>query len=246
MYLHRDDFSERVRWHTGDAQDVTANTEWWVDDEAEAIPAGQGPNTAGATSYYHWYRHGLPLWPLPHQAIAKKTRKLSCLHFCRSRKPDWPNYAFATPLYLVPYETRNYRNPELSIGKYFNEKKNSSKTLFANTPEFFKSVRILLKGRCDRIRRQPESSSNWLAPLLDLSLPSMLASFRTRQRSRAPHDAKVSRCPDQLYVFLLREPCHDDLLQLKEDLSHHLTGEDCSNTTNVVVGCRRSVPRDKC
>lgn len=234
-----------VQWYTGDAQDWTTDTNWWVDEEV-AIPAGQGYKAAGATSYYHWYRHGLPMWPLQYQSLPKPTHKKIRILFWRPRISDWPNYALATPLYLVPYEKRNYRNPELSIGKSFAAMKKHKIENFVQTSAFYEFVRNYISNMGNRIVQHPKFPRNWLAPLLDFSLPNMLLSFKTRQRSRAPKKAKVSRCPDQLYVFLLREPCHSDLLNLTKDLATSLTAGDCSNTTSVVVGCSKSLPQDAC
>lgn len=49
---------------------------------------------------YSWYVHGLPMWPLPHQALANKTT--TKLPSIKKKKPvDWPNYGLATPIYFT-------------------------------------------------------------------------------------------------------------------------------------------------
>ena len=51
-------------------------------------------------SKYSWYSHGLPMWPLPYQAIDNKT--ISKRFTIKKKKPaDWPNYGLATPIYFA-------------------------------------------------------------------------------------------------------------------------------------------------
>ncbi|KAG0724473.1 hypothetical protein GWK47_005077 [Chionoecetes opilio] len=80
--LHRDDFDETPRWYSGDAQ----------------VSAGVAMDSTGRGTKVQWYTHGLPMWPLPFQAIDNTTSKWP--H--KKKKPaNWPNYGLATPLYLA-------------------------------------------------------------------------------------------------------------------------------------------------
>lgn len=46
---------------------------------------------------YHWYVHGLPMWPLMYQALTNRTSRLPF-----NKKPaDWPSYGLATPIYYA-------------------------------------------------------------------------------------------------------------------------------------------------
>lgn len=67
-------------------QDVLSDPYWSVNEV-----------TVLQTTKYHWYVHGLPMWPLPHQALTNKTSKRPF-----NKKPvDWPSYGLATPVYYA-------------------------------------------------------------------------------------------------------------------------------------------------
>ena len=141
IHLHRDAFSAMVRWEAGDAMNVMDDSYWHVDEEA-AIPAGQGNSdtVVGITDYY-WYRHSIPIWPLPNQTLQKPTRRFSFRLGRFVRRPEWPNYALATPLYLVPYERSNFRDPIISMNKVFHKLKHNKQRVFVKPLKFIKYVR---------------------------------------------------------------------------------------------------------
>ncbi|KAK8375641.1 hypothetical protein O3P69_008445 [Scylla paramamosain] len=74
----------------------------------------------------------------------------------------------------------------------------------------------------------------------------MMASFKEQQRARAPKNSKLSRCPDQLYVFLLHKPCQRDLQLLNKKFDDLLSSESCLNITRLVVGYSAEVPPFVC
>lgn len=228
--LHRDASSERVRWQEGDAKSVVDDSDWRVDEE-EALVPGKGRNTATRKTFYsyHWYLHGLPMWPLLNQTLKKNN------FFFSLRKVKWPNYALATPLYLVPYERRNYRNETISINKMFQKMGNKKHKAFKDTVRFKKYVTKFCRKTCDSIERNPDRLNNWLVPLIDHSLTHMMESLKNG-----------GRCPDQLYVFFLREPCRHDSLLLKEKIDDLLRRERCLDITRLVIGYSAKVPPSAC
>ncbi|XP_045112836.1 uncharacterized protein LOC123505517 [Portunus trituberculatus] len=243
LNLHRDAFSATVRWQEGDAKNVVNDSDWRVDEE-EALFPGEGGDAATATTFYHWYHHGLPMWPLLNQTL-KKTTFFKRL-FKKSKKPKWPNYALATPLYLVPYERNNYRNEMISMNKMFHKMENKKQKVFKDTVRFKTYVNEFCRKTCDTIEKNPDSLSNWLVPLIDNSFTGMMASFMKQERRRAPKKTKLSKCPDQLYVFLLREPCRHDALLLKEHIDTLLHRANCLSITKLVVGYSAKVPPCVC
>lgn len=228
--LHRDAFSEKVNWQEGDAKSVVDDSDWRVDEE-EALVAGKGRNAATPKTFYHWYLHGLPMWPLLNQTL-KKTKNF----FPSLSTVKWPNYALATPLYLVPYERRNRRNEIISINKMFQKMESKKHKAFKDTVRFKKYVTEFCHKACDSIERDPDRLDNWLVPLIDHSLTHMMASFKNQQ----------SKCPDQLYVFFLLEPCRHDSLLLKEKIDDLLHGERCLDITRLVIGYSAKVTPSAC
>ena len=240
LNLHRDAFSARVRWQEGDAKNVVDDSDWRVDEE-EALVSGNGDDDdATAKTFYHWYHHGLPMWPLLNQTIKKPS------FFRFRKKPMWPNYALATPLYLVPYERNNYRNEIISINRMFHEMENKKEKAFKDTARFKTYVNEFCRKACDIIENEADRLSNWLLPLVDNSFTHMMASFKKLQRRRAPKKTELSRCPDLLYVFLLREPCRHDSLLLKENIDSLLHHVNCLTITKLMVGYSAKVPPSVC
>ncbi|XP_063865090.1 uncharacterized protein LOC135103067 [Scylla paramamosain] len=248
LNLHRDAFRATVYWQGGDAKNVVDDSDWRVDEEVALAP-GKEEDDAKAKIFYHWYRHGLPMWPLLNQALKKTNffrRLFKKLNFRGRlfRTPKWPNYALATPLYLVPYERNNYREEIISMNKMFHKKENQKN--FKDSVHFKKYVNEFCRKTCDNIQTDPDRLSNWLVPLIDHSFTHMMASFKEQQRARAPKNSKLSRCPDQLYVFLLHKPCQRDLQLLNKKFDDLLSSESCLNITRLVVGYSAEVPPFVC
>lgn len=200
--IHRDDFSEKVIWKSGEAVDIMCNDNWFVDEEVKL------------SNGYHWYRHGLPLWPLLNQTLVQKKKGL----LSRAKKIDWPNYAIATPFYLVPNEIYNSRDPNLSIQKLFagdlvQSALPNGQDTFANSAGFKDRVTNLYQSlfldqagyaRKD-INEDFDIYTNWLHPLISSSLQPMLESFLRAQV--APKRGQAVICPDELYIFFHQKPC---------------------------------------
>lgn len=226
--LHRDSFSDEVSWTKGDAKDVVCALDWYVDDEVELING------------YRWYRHGLPMWPLLNQTIGRKCRPFSC------KKPDWPNYAFATPLYLVPHEIKNFRDPMIAIQKLFSsdlvpsQKENRPVDAFVKPDKFQTDVTQLVAVHGNEINEDPDDYKNWLLPLVKRSFRFMIESFKARQNNRGPKKTQMSKCPDTLYIFFLQDPCGStSSCLLLNEVQLALRTASCSATT-LIVG--HSVP----
>lgn len=199
-----------------------------------------------ATDYfYRWYLHGLPLWPLLNQTLAPPSRPKP---FSR-KKLDWPSYAFATPLYLVPHERRNFRDPMIAVQKLFSNDLTPSSLqslgdkpvkAFAKPDKFEAGVIQLLQSLGNDVNENPEDYQNWLLPLLKNSLPSMIESFKARQGGRGPKKSGsqqgVSMCPDLLYVFFLKQPClNASSCMVLNEAQLALRKASCS-ATSLIVG----------
>nr|XP_045592155.1 uncharacterized protein LOC123754055 isoform X2 [Procambarus clarkii] len=224
--LHRDGFSDRVNWTSGDATNVFCEKRWYVDEEV------------ALTNGYAWYRHGLPMWPLLNQALAPKHRL-----FSSRTKLDWPNYAIATPLYLVPREVANFRDPRVAIQKLFAGDstgylaERGLHDTFSQSAKFQKDIIDLYNDKEMDMNDNATSYSNWLLPLLTRSLPPMINSFKARQKRRASKHSDISTCPDALYVFFLRKPCsRTNTCLLLNELMLVLRTVECSPFTDLVVG----------
>ncbi|KAK3878188.1 hypothetical protein Pcinc_017160 [Petrolisthes cinctipes] len=230
--LHRDSFIEAVSWTSGDGRDVVCDPDWFVDAEVEL------------TNGYRWYLHGLPLWPLLNQTLAPPSRP----NPFKRKKLDWPSYAFATPLYLVPHEWRSFRDPNIGVQKLFSNDlaPTSQQNLvgkpvdaFAKPDKFQAGVTQLLQTLGAAINEDPEDYKNWLLPLVRSSLPSMIESFKARQSGRGPRKSgsqQVSTCPDLLYVFFLKQPClNASSCMVLSEVQLALRKASCS-TTSLIVG----------
>ncbi|XP_068228491.1 uncharacterized protein [Palaemon carinicauda] len=201
IYIHRDDFSDKVNWKSGDAPDIMCNDNWFVDEEVKL------------TNGYHWYTHGLPLWPMVNQTVVPKKQGL----LSRKKKIDWPNYAIGTPLYLVPFEIYNSRDPNLAIQKRFSNDFAATalaheQNVLVNQAGFQDKVTNLYRtlfldqtgyARKD-INTDFESYPNWFQPLVQAALQPMLESF---VQSQTPKKGQAAICPDELYVFFHKLPC---------------------------------------
>lgn len=226
VILHRDNFSDRINWTSGDAENVICNSKWYVDEEMALL------------NHYSWYRHGLPLWPLLNQALAPKPRL-----FSRKKKLDWPNYAIATPLYLVFREISNFRDPRIAIQKLFagdlagQQSELDRQSSFVQSDKFQKDVIDLYEAKESDITNDVAGYNNWLMPLITRSLPPMIESFKARQKRRGSKQSDISTCPDELYVYFLQKPCASSAsCLLLNELMLILRTVDCSAVTDLVVG----------
>ncbi|XP_045615349.1 uncharacterized protein [Procambarus clarkii] len=217
--LQRDDFDDQARWHSGEAKDVLADP-YWVVNQVEELP----------TTKYHWYSHGLPMWPLPHQALPNTTT--SKLPSLKKKKPvDWPNYGFATPIYFA---SNAWRNQAWSLEEFFQQK--SKKTSpFKSHKDFHKLAKDIV-ANLDGLK--VESYSEW--PFLKYSLVPMVKSMVERNKGL---------CPDDLYIYHRVTPCHPSeaahlsCAQAALDARTLLTLAAC-RTTNVIVGYTQDYTND--
>ncbi|XP_071546837.1 uncharacterized protein [Panulirus ornatus] len=217
--LHRDHFDNVAKWHSGDAKDVLADP-YWVVNEAQAL----------TSTKYHWYTHGLPMWPLPYQALTNTTSS-SKLPTLKKKKPaDWPNYGLATPIY---YASNAWRNQVWSLEEFFQQEK--KKSPFKSHKDFHKLAKDLVAG-VDGLR--VESYSEW--PFLKYSLVPMVKSMAKRNKGL---------CPDELYVFTRLSPCypgeaaHLTCAQAALQARTLLTQASC-RTTDVIVGYTQNYNND--
>nr|XP_027233616.1 uncharacterized protein LOC113825042 [Penaeus vannamei] len=231
LNLHRDSFSDQVRWEAGEASDVINTANWFVDAE---VPLSNG---------YTWYEHGLPLWPLLDQALTQKETVLA-----KKKKLNWPNYAIATPLYVAPLEASNSRDLAISVRKLFAgdtaRPQQQSQNTFANSNKFQSTVLDFIKDhfqdqfgytRSD-IGQTFGETERWIQPLVKQSLRPMLESFMKRQKTRAPKSSDIATCPDEVYLFFLQKPCPTaSTCQVILDIQQELRVTNCVNT-DVVVG----------
>lgn len=231
LNLHRDSFSDQVRWEAGEASDVINTANWFVDAE---VPLSNG---------YTWYEHGLPLWPLLDQALTQKETVLA-----KKKKLNWPNYAIATPLYVAPLEASNSRDLAISVRKLFAgdtaRPQQQSQNTFANSNKFQSTVLDFIKDhfqdqfgytRSD-IGQTFGETERWIQPLVKQSLRPMLESFMKRQKTRAPKSSDIATCPDEVYLFFLQKPCPTaSTCQVILDIQQKLRVTNCVNT-DVVVG----------
>ncbi|XP_066947457.1 uncharacterized protein [Macrobrachium rosenbergii] len=201
IYIHRDDFSDKVNWKSGDAPDIMCNDNWFIDEEVKL------------TNGYHWYTHGLPIWPMVNQTVVPKKQGL----LSRKKKIDWPNYAIGTPFYLVPFEIYNSRDPNVAIQKRFQNDFAATalaheQNVLVNQAGFQGKVtdlyRTLFLDQAGYARKDInadfESYANWLQPLVQASLQPMLESFL---QSQTPKKGQAAICPDELYVYFHKIPC---------------------------------------
>ncbi|KAK7085419.1 hypothetical protein SK128_016366, partial [Halocaridina rubra] len=201
--IHRDDFSDKVNWKFGEAVDIMCDDNWFVDEEVKL------------SNGYHWYTHGLPIWPLVNQTLTLKKKGW----FSRNKVANWPNYGIATPFYLIPSEIYNSRDPGLAIQKLFaGDFVQSGLTphvqdAFTNADGFKNKITELYQhlfldqtgyARKD-LSSEFETYPYWLQPLVKLSLQPMLESFIHAQG--APKRGQAGICPDELYVFFHQKPC---------------------------------------
>lgn len=219
MVLHEDKSSGDVAWDAGGKRNVIMQRCWYVDEEVLL------------RNDYRWYSHGLPMWPLP----AKKKSWYGMFWMMGSR---WPNYALATPLYLVPAIS----DPGISIGKFFGKdlKRPRSDTVDSfSRPEVQEYVRQLVKKQFfepeqnllslatwrENATRDFDQYEHWFRPVVQESLKPMIMSFRKQHRSK---------CPDEIYVFFFRQPCESlDSCQVTADIRKE---SDTCRSTELVVG----------
>ena len=201
MYIHRDDFNDKVALKSGEAIDIMCNDNWFIDEEVKL------------TNGYRWYTHGVPLWPMLNQTLVQKKSGL----LSRKKKIEWPNYAIGTPFYLVPFEIYNSRDPNVAIQKRFAgdfaaTALSHEQNVLVNPAGFKDKVtnlyRALFLDQAGYARRDInsdfESYANWLQPLVQASLQPMLESFLQSQTLKKGQSAI---CPDELYVFFHKIPC---------------------------------------
>ncbi|KAG7176422.1 hypothetical protein Hamer_G009234 [Homarus americanus] len=217
--LHRDGFDDVARWHSGEAKDVLADPYWAV-NEVEAL----------TSSKYHWYTHGLPMWPLPHQALPNTTvTKLPSLKK-KKKSVDWPNYGLATPIYFA---SNAWRNQEWSLEEFFQQKKKSSP--FKSHKDFHKLAKEVVTSVDGS---KVESYSEW--PFFKYSLVPMVKSMVERNKGL---------CPDELYVYLRVTPCypseaaHLTCAQAALHARTLLTHASC-RSTDVIVGYTQNYNKD--
>lgn len=233
LNLHRDSFSDQVRWEAGEASDVINSPSWYVDAE---VPLSNG---------YTWYQHGLPLWPLLNQALTQKETVLA-----KKKKLDWPSYAIATPLYVAPLEASNSRDLAISVRKLFAgdtarpQQQSANQNVFANSNKFQSTVLDFIKDHfqdqfgytLSDIGQTFSETERWIQPLVKQSLRPMLESFMKRQKTRAPKSSEIATCPDEVYAFFLQKPCATaSACQVILDIQQELRVTNCVNT-DVVVG----------
>lgn len=206
--LHRDHFENTAKWHSGDAQNVMDDPYWIVND-VETL----------STTKYHWYSHGLPMWPVPFQALANTTGK----SLLPKKKPaDWPNYGIATPIYFA---AKAWRNQAWSLEEFFQQQKKDSP--FKSVKDFHKLAKSIVESINGQ---QVESYSDW--PFLRYSLVPMVKSMMLRNKGL---------CPDELYVYTRVTPCypseaaHLTCSQAALEARNLLTQAGC-RTTDVIVG----------
>lgn len=206
--LHRDNFEDAAKWHSGDAKNVIDDPYWTINDVEQL-----------KDTKYHWYTHGLPMWPLPHQAISNTTAK----SILPKKKPaDWPNYGMATPVYFA---AKAWRNQAWSAEEFFQQQPKNSP--FKSHKDFHK----LAKEVVEKVNgQQVESYSDW--PFLRYSLLPMVKSMMLRNKGL---------CPDELYVYTRVTPCHPTearqltCVQAALEARNILTQAGC-RATDVIVG----------
>ncbi|KAK8744277.1 hypothetical protein OTU49_000715 [Cherax quadricarinatus] len=216
--IQRDGFDNQARWYSGEAQDVLADP-YWVVNEVEAL----------ATTKYHWYSHGLPMWPLPHQALTNTTA--SKLPSLKKKVVDWPNYGLATPVYFA---SNAWRNQAWSLEEFF-QQKNKKTSPFKSHKDFHNLAKELVANIDGQ---KVESYSEW--PFLKYSLVPMVKSMVTRNKGL---------CPDELYIYLRVTPCypgegaHLTCAQAALHARTLLTLAAC-RTTDVIVGYTQEYKND--
>ncbi|XP_063840756.1 uncharacterized protein LOC135089244 [Scylla paramamosain] len=208
--LHRDDFDDSPKWHSGDAKAVLDDPYWAVNEV-----------TVLKSTKYQWYVHGLPMWPLPHQALANKTT--SKRPSLKKKKPvDWPNYGLATPIYFA---SKAWRDQAWSVEEFFQQEK--KKSPFKSHEDFHKLVLEVVGGVNGS---KVESYSEWA--FLKFSLPLMVRSMTRRNKGL---------CPDEMYIYFRLTPCYPKEPQYAvcAQAARHarllLTVSSCPTTT-VIVG----------
>ncbi|KAG7172642.1 uncharacterized protein LOC121861431 isoform X2 [Homarus americanus] len=227
MNLHRDACSDQVSWSSGDARDVFRDRNWFVDDKV------------ALTNGYSWYRHGLPIWPLPNQTFGSKRSWRKAF-----RKSVWPNYAIAAPLSVVTdrYAGLYIDDLRLAIRKFFKGDIDTKGVNKADLDKFSRSSTFMeyVENFCKRMFTSQDGSvpadvtvntyKQWLQPVMKESLHSMIKSYKSKQKRRG------SSCPQVVYVFLQQEPRYGFLCHLAQDLQVTLKGVKCADTTRLVVG----------
>ncbi|XP_050693238.1 uncharacterized protein LOC126983987 [Eriocheir sinensis] len=205
--LQRDDFDGSPKWHSGNAKDVLSDPYWSVNEVT----------VLQATRYY-WYVHGLPMWPLPYQALTNRTSR----RLFKKKPVDWPSYGLATPIY---YASNAWRDQTWSLEEFFQQTK--KKTPFKNHDDFHKLAKEVVAAVNGS---QVESYGEW--PFLKYSLPPMVRSMVQRNKGI---------CPDDLYIYLRLTPCNpaDPAQAVCAQAARHarllLTVASCPNTA-VIVG----------
>ncbi|KAK7079261.1 hypothetical protein SK128_000946 [Halocaridina rubra] len=208
--IHRDSFESKPRWHSGDAQNVMDDKYWEVNEVIQL-----------QSSKHHWYSHGLPIWPLPHQALSNGTNP-KVLPLSKKKPVDWPNYGIATPIYFA---AKAWRNQAWSAEEFFQQ---TSKTApFKSLKDFHKLAKALVENIDGQ---QVESYSEW--PFLKHSLGPMVNSVVNRNKGL---------CPDEMFLYFHVTPCYPKEAQFQScnqaalAARNLLTQANC-RTTDVIVG----------
>ncbi|CAL4161982.1 unnamed protein product [Meganyctiphanes norvegica] len=235
LNLHRDAFATTPTYYNGVAPD-NLKKYWKVDDTVQLSNGNM------------WYRNALPLWPLLNQSMKPKKKSI----VGTGGTPDWPNYAIGTPMYLIGNDVANFRDPKVSVSKFFAGE-------LASTPQFAQSA---CTGTCKIVdptklkagintfimekftdsnnnykadAASVNAYSNWAELLVQESLPLMLKSFNKRQKSRCPK-TQCSLCPDELLLFMNQKPCPAlKPCPILDGIKQQLTLAGC-DTTEMVVG----------
>ncbi|XP_047496259.1 uncharacterized protein LOC125043924 [Penaeus chinensis] len=216
VVLHNDSSNSYVTWDAGAERNVITKKGWYIDEEVSL------------RNGYRWYSHGLPMWPFLNRM------KTSWNIF--KKEPRWPNYALATPLYLVPAEQCENRNPLISVGKFFSKElmrprsdpvDSFSRSTVKDDVRNFVLQHFFVQNQVwrENADKDFEKCEHWFQPLVRQSLKPMIKSFVKQHKSK---------CPDETYVFFFRQPCESmESCQVIEDFKREF---DKCPSTEMVVG----------
>lgn len=202
LNIHDDSSKNKVEWKSGNSNNVMCDAKWKV-DEPKSKETGDGS--------YSSYRHGLPMWPILSQHFSHKRGRIA--RRPSQFKPNFPNYAIATPVDMTEDVCENWMKYRMSDydSKIFIDR---FMKMFLNKDE----------TECLNPIENLECYTKWLGPLVHNSLLSMIKS-----------DKKLNgkRCPSELYVFFRNDPPGRFADHLKSDLILILAEAKCPNTTPV-------------
>ncbi|KAK7078142.1 hypothetical protein SK128_000372 [Halocaridina rubra] len=213
LNLHNDISSNTVDWRVHQSRNYMCDNYWQVDKTVE-------------DELRDWYIQGLPIYPLMNQHLKHGRGRMFKTLFGSDIK--WPNYAIATPLYMVQKICDQGGSPSTNMETLF---ASDGSNIFESSDKFQKFAQTFM-GRfsqrdgneCGGQSKDVESYDKWLQPVIQKVLHEMVNSVKK---------TNGKKCPKELYLVVHRKPYMFEKV-LNHDLDQALTSTKCTTTTKVI------------